>query len=215
MLAGRYGIERELGQGGMATVYLARDLKHNRQVAIKVLRPDLAAALGDERFLREIEIAANLNHPHILALFDSGSQDGFLYYVMPLVEGETLGGRLERAGALPVPDVIRIFREVVDALAYAHGQGIVHRDIKPSNVMFTGRHVVVTDFGIAKAVSDASRGKDLTLTATGTAVGTPAYMSPEQAMAEADIDGRMSQLTTWPWKFTSVLFPYHSRRNEL
>ncbi len=152
MLAGLYGVERELGQGGMATVYLARDIKHNRQVAIKVLRPDLAEALGDERFLREIEIAANLNHPHILALLDSGSKDNFLYYVMPLVEGETLSGRVALDGAFPIPEVIRVFREMVDALAYAHGQGIVHRDIKPSNVMFTGRHVVVTDFGIAKAV---------------------------------------------------------------
>jgi serine/threonine protein kinase/tetratricopeptide (TPR) repeat protein len=186
-LADRYRIERELGQGGMATVYLADDLKHKRKVAIKVLRPELAEALGAERFLREIETTANLRHPHILPLYDSGDAGGFLFYVMPLVEGESLRDRLEREKQLPLEDALQIAREVADALSYAHGRGIVHRDIKPENILLEHGHAVVADFGIARAISAAG---EQGLTQTGMAVGTPMYMSPEQAAGEKDLDGR-------------------------
>ena len=160
----------------MATVYLAEDLKHHRKVAVKVLRPELAAALGAERFLREIEIAARLQHPHILPLLDSGEADGFLYYVMPYVEGESLRDRLAREGELPVHEAVRLLVEIADALAYAHAQGVVHRDIKPDNVMLSGRHALVMDFGVAKAVSEATGRQQLTT--AGVALGTPAYMAP-------------------------------------
>jgi len=188
-LAGRYTIERELGRGGMATVYLGHDPKHDRPVAIKVLRPELAASVGVERFLREIQIAAHLQHPHILALHDSGEADGILYYVMPFVEGESLRQKLERDGALPIGEAVRILSEVVDALAYAHAHGIVHRDIKPENVMLSGRHALVTDFGIAKAVTDAAAAPSLTT--VGVALGTPAYMAPEQATADPKVNYRV------------------------
>lgn len=196
VLADRYTIERELGAGGMATVYLARDLKHERQVAIKVLRPELAEALGSDRFLREIKIAAQLQHPHILPLHDSGRatdvQAGvgqeFLYYVMPYVKGASLRDKLGREGELPVADAVRILKEVVDALAKAHSENVVHRDIKPDNVMISGRHALVTDFGVAKAVSEAT-GRDK-LTTAGVALGTPAYIAPEQAAADPHIDHR-------------------------
>ena len=171
----------------MATVYLAEDLKHRRKVAVKVLRPELSAALGPERFLREIETTANLRHPHILPLYDSGEADGFLFYVMPLVEGESLRARLDREKQLPVEAALQIAREVADALSYAHTRGVIHRDIKPENILLEGGHAVVADFGIAKAVR-AAGGE--TLTRTGTAIGTPAYMSPEQAAGEQDLDGR-------------------------
>ena len=187
-LDGRYSIERELGAGGMATVYLAEDVRHHRKVALKVLRPDLAATLGPERFLREIEIAANLTHPHVLPLYDSGEADGFLFYVLPYIEGESLRDRLVREGELPIGEVVRILRDVVDALAHAHDQGVVHRDIKPDNVMLSGRHALVTDFGVAKAVSEATGRHQLTT--VGVALGTPAYMSPEQAEASDHIDHR-------------------------
>jgi Tol biopolymer transport system component len=187
-LAGSYRLERELGQGGMATVYLARDLRHDRLVALKVLRPELAASLGPERFLREIKLAAQLQHPHILPLHDSGEAAGFLYYVMPYVEGESLRGRLARYGELPVHDAVKILIEVTDALAYAHGRGVVHRDIKPDNVLLSGRHALVTDFGVAKAVSEATGRQQLTT--AGVALGTPAYMAPEQATADPGIDHR-------------------------
>ena len=187
-LEGRYAIEREVGAGGMATVYLAEDVRHHRKVALKVLRPDLAATLGPERFLREIEIAANLTHPHILPLYDSGEADGFLFYVLPYIEGESLRDRLVREGELPVGEVVRILRDVVDALAHAHDHGLVHRDIKPDNVMLSGRHALVTDFGVAKAVSEATGRHQLTT--VGVALGTPAYMSPEQAEASENIDHR-------------------------
>ncbi len=187
-LADRYAIERELGAGGMATVYLAEDLKHHRQVAVKVLRPDLAATLGPERFLREVEIAARLQHPHILPLHDSGEADGFLYYVMPYVEGESLRDRLNREHELPVQESLRILREVVDALAKAHRLGVVHRDIKPDNVMLSDGHAMVTDFGVAKAVSEATGAQQITT--AGVALGTPAYMAPEQAVADPNIDHR-------------------------
>jgi eukaryotic-like serine/threonine-protein kinase len=186
-LADRYAIEREIGQGGMATVYLAQDVRHHRKVALKVLRPELAATLGVERFLREIEVAANLQHPHILPLFDSGEAGGFLFYVMPFVEGESLRAKLA-AGELPVTEAARILRDVVDALAYAHQRGVVHRDIKPDNVLISGRHALVTDFGVAKAVSEAT-GRQ-TLTTAGVALGTPTYMAPEQATADPHIDAR-------------------------
>ena len=186
-LADRYRLERELGHGGMATVYLAQDLRHDRAVALKVLKPELAHALGPERFLREIQVTAQLDHPHILPLLDSGDAGGFLYYVMPYVQGETLRTRLMREKQLPLDDALQIAAEVADALNYAHGQGIVHRDIKPENLLLAGRHVRVADFGIARAVTAA--GGD-SLTATGVAIGTPVYMSPEQAGGSKDVDGR-------------------------
>ena len=186
-LAGRYRLERELGRGGMATVFLAQDLKHPRRVAIKVLNPELTVLLGPERFLREIEIAARLQHPHILTLLDSGEAQGLLYYVMPYVEGESLRERLARERQLPVEEVLRLAREVADALDHAHRAGVVHRDIKPENILLQAGHAVVADFGIARAVSAAGGTK---LTTTGTAVGTPAYMSPEQVMGGRDLDGR-------------------------
>ncbi|HEY3147154.1 MAG TPA: protein kinase, partial [Dongiaceae bacterium] len=171
----------------MATVYLAEDLKHRRKVAVKVLRPELAESIGGARFLREIEIAAQLTHPHILPLHDSGDAGGFLYYVMPFVEGESLRAKLAREGALSVADASRYLREVADALAYAHAHGVVHRDIKPENIMLSGRHALVMDFGVAKAVSEAA---DQGLTTVGMTLGTPAYMSPEQAVADPKIDHR-------------------------
>jgi eukaryotic-like serine/threonine-protein kinase len=187
-LADRYRLERKLGAGGMATVYLAEDLRHGRQVAIKVLEPGLAAALGTERFLREIEIAAKLTHPHILPLHDSGEANGFLYYVMPFVDGESLRQRLAREKQPAVADATRILKEVVDALAYAHANGVVHRDIKPDNVMLSGRHALVADFGIAKALSEVNAPQQLT--SFGVAIGTPQYMAPEQAGGDTDIDFR-------------------------
>jgi len=186
-LADRYEVQREVGAGGMATVYLARDPKHGRKVAIKVLRPELAAGLGVERFVREIEIAAQLTHPHILPLHDSGEAAGFLYYVMPYVEGESLRDRMNREGQLPIDDAIQVARDVAAALSYAHSQGVVHRDIKPENVLLSAGEAVVADFGIARAVTEASSGD---LTETGISIGTPAYMSPEQASGDRRIDGR-------------------------
>ncbi|MEO5825736.1 MAG: serine/threonine-protein kinase [Gemmatimonadales bacterium] len=187
-VASQYRVERELGQGGMATVYLAHDIRHDRKVAIKVLREDLAASMGSARFLREIQIAARLQHPNILPLLDSGDTDGFLYYVMPFITGQSLRERLGRDGELPVHEAVRLLVEVVDALAEAHQHGVVHRDIKPDNVMLSGRHALVADFGVAKAISEAT-GRN-TVTTLGVAVGTPAYMSPEQAAADPHIDHR-------------------------
>ena len=169
-------------------MYLADDVRHHRKVAVKVLRPDLAATLGPERFLREIEIAAGLTHPHILPLHDSGEAEGFLFYVLPYVEGESLRDRLVREGELPITEAVWILRDVVDALAYAHDHGVVHRDIKPDNVMLSGRHALVMDFGVAKAVSEATGRHQLTT--IGVALGTPAYMAPEQAEASDHIDHR-------------------------
>jgi serine/threonine-protein kinase len=186
-LAGRYAIERELGSGGMATVYLAEDLKHHRQVAIKLLDPELARALGTERFLREVEITANLNHPHILPLLDSGEADEFLYYVMPYVEGETLRDKIQREKQLAVDEALEITRSVARALSYAHRHDVVHRDIKPENVLLSAGEAVVADFGIAKAITEAGEKQ---LTETGLGVGTPAYMSPEQMTGERALDGR-------------------------
>ena len=187
-LADRYTLERELGQGGMATVYLAEDLRHHRKVALKVLRPEIAATLGAERFHREIQIAAQLQHPNILPVHDSGEAAGFLYYVMPFVEGHSLRERLAKEDELPVPEAARILRDVADALSAAHAKGVVHRDIKPENVLLTGRHALVADFGVAKAVHEAT-GRQ-TLTTAGVALGTPTYMAPEQAAADPHTDHR-------------------------
>jgi TolB-like protein/tetratricopeptide (TPR) repeat protein/tRNA A-37 threonylcarbamoyl transferase component Bud32 len=186
-LAERYRVGDEIGRGGMATVYRAHDLKHDRSVALKVLKPELAAALGTERFLREITLTARLDHPHILPLLDSGEAAGLLYYVMPYVEGESLRARLDREKQLPLDDALRIAREVADALSYAHQQGVVHRDIKPGNILLARGHARVADLGIARAVTAAG---GQTLTETGLAVGTPAYMSPEQASGEREVDAR-------------------------
>ena len=187
VLAERYVVERELGAGGMATVYLAHDRKHDRDVAIKVLHPDLGAALGVDRFLSEIKTTAKLQHPHILPLLDSGEADGLLYYVMPVVTGETLRARLERERQLPIPDAVRIAREVASALDYAHRQGVIHRDIKPENILLHDGQALVADFGIALAVQTAAGQR---MTQTGLSLGTPQYMSPEQAMGEKQIDAR-------------------------
>jgi len=187
-LAQRYRIERELGRGGMAIVYLAQDLRHNRPVAVKVLLPEIAILLGPDRFLREIEITARLQHPNILPVHDSGNENGTLYYVMPFVEGESLATRLEREGQLSLGDVLRITREAAGALQYAHDQGIIHRDIKPANILLSAGHAQVADFGIARAVSAAGLE---TLTQSGAIIGTPAYMAPEQAAGLPDIDGRV------------------------
>ena len=185
-LADRYRLEREIGVGGMARVYLAEDLKHRRKVALKVLHPELAAVAGVERFLQEIEITANLQHPHILALHDSGTVEGTAFYVMPFVEGETLRARLDREPQLPVADAIRIATAVASAIDYAHSRGVLHRDIKPENVLLSGGHAMVADFGIGKSMRIAADGP---MTQTGMVVGTPAYMSPEQATGEP-LDGR-------------------------
>src|SRR4051812_18564944 len=201
-LASRYGLEREVGAGGMATVYLARDLRHKRLVALKVVRPELGGHEGTERFLREIEMVARLQHPHILPVFDSGVVDGqdgspVPYFVMPYVEGETLRQRLQREGRLSIEDASTIAAEVADALAYAHAHGVVHRDIKPENILLTGSHAVVADFGVARALeSGSASGATLDpsrLTRAGIAVGTPHYMSPEQATAEEEVDARSDQ----------------------
>ncbi len=184
-LEGRYRIERELGHGGMATVYLAHDVRHDRKVALKVLRPELAAVIGAERFLAEIKTTANLQHPHILPLHDSGEADGTVFYVMPYVEGESLRDRLTRVKQLAVNDAVRIATEVADALEYAHGHGVIHRDIKPENILLHGEHALVADFGIALAVSRSNGATRMT--ETGMSLGTPHYMSPEQAMGEKDI----------------------------
>ena len=192
-LQDRYGFQRELGRGGMATVFLAEDLKHQRLVAIKVLHPDVAEAIGLERFQREIEIAAKLQHPHILPLYDSGSAGGYLYYVMPYVEGESLRDLLDREKQLAQEDVIRITGQVASALGYAHSHGVVHRDIKPENIMLSGGTAVVADFGIARAEGSGGASGGSQLTQAGTVIGTPAYMSPEQSMGHATIDGRSDQ----------------------
>ena len=187
-LAGRYAIERELGAGGMATVYLAHDLRHDRKVALKLLREELSASLGKERFLREIKVAAALQHPHILPLYDSGTVENLLFYVMPYVDGLSLRERLVQAGELPVGEAVRILRDVADALSEAHRHGVVHRDLKPENVMLRGRHALVMDFGVAKALSEATGRQSLTT--VGVALGTPTYMAPEQAVADPHVDHR-------------------------
>src|SRR3569832_1238799 len=187
-LAARYRIERRLGEGGMATVYLAEDLKHERKVALKLLKPELAAVLGADRFVQEIKTTAALQHPHILPLFDSGTADGFLFYVMPYIQGETLREKLNRETQLGVPEAVRLAGEVADALDYAHRHGVIHRDIKPENILLHDGHALVADFGIALAVSSAVG--STRMTETGMSLGTPTYMSPEQAMGEREITAR-------------------------
>ena len=186
VLADRYRIEKVIGEGGMATVYLAEDLKHKRRVAVKVMRPELAATLGTDRFLREVEIAAQLSHPHILPMYDSGDAGGMLYYVMPYVDGESLANRIQRDGELPVPETLRLGREVAEALAYAHKRGIIHRDIKPANILLSEGHALVADFGIARALDAEGEA----ITRTGLAIGTPQYMSPEQSTGDKTVDAR-------------------------
>ena len=187
-LRDRYLLERELGRGGMATVYLARDLKHDRLVALKVLRPELAATLGPERFQREIHFAARLQHPHVLSVYDSGEAAGRLWFTMPFVEGESLRDRLRREGQLPLDDALRVAREAAEALGYAHEHGIIHRDVKPENILLTSDgNTAVADFGIARAIGGDAGER---LTATGLSVGTPAYMSPEQAAGASELDAR-------------------------
>ncbi len=185
-LEGRYQIQRELGAGGMGTVYLAHDTRHDRQVAVKVIHADFARSLGADRFLREIQIAAQLNHPHIVSLIDSGEVDGLLYYLMPFVDGETLRARMRRDGPFPIATALHYAREVSDALAYAHQHGVIHRDVKPENILLADGHAFVTDFGIARAMEPAAP----SLTQAGLALGTPAYMAPEQALGEKEVDGR-------------------------
>ena len=187
-LADRYRVERELGQGGMATVYLAHDVRHDRKVALNLLRPELSAILGAERFLSEIKTTANLQHPHILPLLDSGEADGLVFYVMPYVEGESLRDRLTREKQLPVDEAVRIAREVADALDYAHRHGVIHRDIKPENILLHDGRAMVADFGIALAAARSEGGSRIT--ETGMSLGTPYYMSPEQAMGEREITAR-------------------------
>jgi predicted ATPase/tRNA A-37 threonylcarbamoyl transferase component Bud32 len=211
-LASRYRLERPLGQGGMAIVHLAQDLKHRRRVAVKVVRPEFATTLGSERFLREIEIAAALNHPHILAVHDSGEAAGVLYYVMPYVEGESLRDRLRRDRQLPLEQALQITREVGDALDYAHQRGVIHRDIKPENILLQAGHAVVADFGIARAIiaAEGAAGNETrrsALTQPGMPIGTPDYMSPEQALAERELDGRSDQ-----YALACVLFEMLSGR---
>jgi serine/threonine-protein kinase len=186
-LGGSYRIERVLGRGGMATVYLARDLKHDRDVAIKVLEAEIAAAVGADRFLTEIRTTAHLKHPHILPLFDSGSAGSSLFYVMPFIDGESLRSQLQREGRLPIDRVVAVLRELADALAYAHSRGVVHRDVKPDNVLIAERHVFLADFGVARVL--AARAEGGTLTGATTMIGTPTYMSPEQT-AGGQVDHR-------------------------
>lgn len=186
VLAGRYAIERELGRGGMAIVYLANDLRHDRTVAIKLLQPEITSSLTAERFLREIRITARLQHPNVLGLFDSGAEAGFCYYVMPYVEGETLRERLERQGPLALSEAIGVAADLCGALAYAHSRGVIHRDIKPENVLFSAGKAMLADFGLARAISEGQR----SITVAGMSLGTPPYMSPEQAQGLEQIDHR-------------------------
>src|SRR4051812_33601483 len=192
-LAGRYTLERELGQGGMATVYLARDVRHDRPVALKVLDLERSILLGAERFDREIKVLARLRHPFVLPLHDSGDAAGSLYFVMPYVDGESLRARFKRESTLPVADVVAIARQIADALDYAHGEGVIHRDVKPENILLSRHgHAMLADFGIARGalLASGARSADPGLTQTGMTLGTPDYMSPEQALADTDIDGR-------------------------
>ncbi|MGH7624530.1 MAG: serine/threonine-protein kinase [Gemmatimonadaceae bacterium] len=187
-LGSSYTVEQELGGGAMSRVFVAREEALGRPVVVKVLPPEMAPAVNAERFRREIQVAASLQHPHIVSVLSAGAAEGLLYYTMPFVEGESLRHRLAREGALPIAECVRLLRDIADALACAHARGVVHRDIKPANILLSGNHALVADFGVAKAVSAAS--DDATLTSAGLALGTPAYMSPEQALAEPTVDHR-------------------------
>jgi len=196
MVANRYTIRRETGRGGMASVFLAEDHKHEREVAIKFLLPELSAAIGAERFTREIKLVARLQHPHILPLYDSGEADGTLFFVMPYVEGESLRERLTRAGPLRLDETTRIVRQIADALDYAHGRDVVHRDLKPENILLAGGQALLADFGVARAAHAPDGGA--TLTSVGMTLGTPAYMSPEQAAGERTLDAHLAVVPTRP-----------------
>jgi serine/threonine protein kinase len=187
-VTGRYRVDEELGGGGMSRVFLAHDTTLGRRVVIKVLPPEMAAGVNVERFRREIQLAASLQHPHIVPLLAAEASGDLLYYTMPLVTGESLRARMAREGELPIGEAVRILRDAADALAYAHEHGVVHRDIKPDNILLSGRHALVTDFGVAKAVSEATG--EASLTSVGVALGTPAYMAPEQAVADPHVDHR-------------------------
>jgi len=186
-LAGRYQIEHQLGAGGMATVYLARDVKHDREVALKVLRPELAAVLGADRFLNEVRITAGLDHPHIVTLIDSGESDGFLWYVLPYIRGESMRAKLDRERQLGLEEALAITRQIANALDFAHQHGVIHRDIKPENILLHEGEAMLADFGIALAVKEAGGNR---LTETGLSLGTPQYMSPEQATGDRQLDAR-------------------------
>ena len=213
-LEGRYAIEREIGEGDMATVYRAEDLKHERKVALKVLKPEVAAVIGAERFLTEIKTTAHLQHPHILPLFDSGEADRLLFYVMPYVEGESLREKLDRERQLSVDEAVRLTTDVSEALQAAHEQGVIHRDIKPANILLSGRRPLVADFGIALAVSAAGGDR---LTETGLSMGTPHYMSPEQAAGESHIDARSDiySLATMLYEMLAGEPPYSGRTPQV
>ncbi len=213
-LADRYRIERELGQGGMATVYLAHDLKHDRKVAIKVLKPQLGAVLGAERFLAEITFMANLQHPNLLTLFDSGAADGSLYYVMPYIEGETLRTKLDREQRLSVNETVRLITLIASALDYAHAHGVVHRDLKPENVLLQSGQPIIADFGIALAVAQAGRER---ITQAGFSLGTPNYMSPEQASGDRAVDARSDQhsLATLTYEMLTGSSPHRGPTAQL
>jgi len=187
-LGASYRVEKELGGGGMSRVFLAEEVELGRKVVIKLLPPEMAAGVNVERFRREIQLAAKLQHPHVVPLLSAGSKDDLIYYVMPFIQGESLRARLAKQGELPVSEAVRILKEVADALAYAHRHGVVHRDIKPDNVLLSEGHAVVTDFGVAKAVSSSTG--ESSLTSLGVALGTPAYMAPEQAVADPNVDHR-------------------------
>ena len=201
-LAPSYRLDRELG-GGMSRVFVAEDIRLGRTVVIKVLPPELAGGVNVERFEREIRLSARLQHPHIVPLLAAGSVGDLPYYVMPYIEGESLRARLARDGELPLTDAIRLLREVIDALDYAHRQGVVHRDIKPDNILLTGPHAVVPDFGVAKALAEAT-GIDLKVTSTGMAIGTPAYMAPEQVAGEPNVDARADIYATGSLAFEMI-----------
>ena len=214
LIADRYTVERELGTGGMAVVYLAHDIKHDRPVAIKVLKPQLGAVLGAERFLAEIKVTAHLQHPNLLPLFDSGSADGLLYYVMPFIEGETLRQKIDREGQLSINETVRLVTLIASALDFAHAHGVVHRDLKPENILLQAGQPIVADFGIALAVAQAGRER---ITQAGLSLGTPNYMSPEQAAGDRSVDARSDQyaLATLTYEMLTGMPPHRGPTAQL